>query len=94
MVQLLDDIKKLLEEHGAGELVDEVDVRLLQRLTIAEFFSLLDQFEKAADEPMLALRYVLRRVQQEHESYERECMRSDAELEPWPGSRWIRIARR
>nr|MCU0254217.1 thioester reductase domain-containing protein [Acidobacteriota bacterium] len=80
-VQLLDDIKKLLEEHGAGSLVNEADVRLLQRLTVAEFFSLLEQFEKAADEPLLALRYVLRRVQKEHEDYERECMRSDAELD-------------
>ncbi len=80
-VQLLEDIKKLLEEHGAGALVSEVDVRLLQRLTIAEFFSLIDQFEKAADEPLIALRHVLKRIQKEHEDYEHECMRSDAELE-------------
>jgi thioester reductase-like protein len=82
MVRLIEDIKVLLEEHGAGELVRHVDVKLLQRLTVAEFFSLLDQFEKAADEPIAALRYVLRKVQEEHESYERDCMRSDAELEP------------
>ena len=82
MVQLLNDIKRLLEEHGAGALVNEVDIRLLQRLTIAEFFSLLEQFEKTADEPLAALKYVLRRIQKEHESYERECMRADAELEP------------
>ncbi len=80
MVELLADIKDLLEEHGAGSLVKDVDVRLLQRLTIAEFFSLLDQFEKASGEPIMALRHVLRRVQQEHQSYERDCMRSDAEL--------------
>ena len=55
-------------------------MRLLQRLTIAEFFSLVDQFEKATDEPIAALRYVLKRIQQEHASYERDCMRSDAEL--------------
>jgi thioester reductase-like protein len=82
MVQLLNDIKRLLEEHGAGALVNEVDIRLLQRLTIAEFFSLLDQFEKTADEPLAALKYVLRRIQKEHESYERDCMRADAKLEP------------
>jgi thioester reductase-like protein len=80
MVEILEDIKELLEEHGAGELVAEVDVRLLQRLTIAEFFSLVDQFEKAADEPIAALRYVLRRIRSEHASYEADCMRSDAEL--------------
>ena len=84
MVQLLNDIKRLLEEHGARALVNEVDIRLLQRLTIAEFFALLDQFEKTADEPLAALKYVLRRIQKEHESYERECMRADAELEPLP----------
>jgi acyl-CoA synthetase (AMP-forming)/AMP-acid ligase II len=61
-VELLADIKDLLEEHGAGALANDVDVRLLQRLTIAEFFALLDQFEKAADEPIAALRYVLKRV--------------------------------
>jgi len=80
MVEILEDIKTLLEEHGAGELVNEVDVRLLQRLTIAEFFSLVDQFEKASDEPIAALRVVLRRIQSEHASYEEDCMRSDAEL--------------
>jgi len=79
-VELLADIKELLVEHGAGSLVDQVDVRLLQRLTIAEFFALLDQFEKASDEPIAALRYVLKRVSQAHQNYERECMRRDAEL--------------
>jgi hypothetical protein len=41
---------------------------------------LLDQFERASDEPIMALRRVLRRVAEEHASYERECMRSDASL--------------
>ncbi|MBP1602994.1 MAG: AMP-binding enzyme [Acidobacteria bacterium] len=80
LVRLLEDIKVLLEEHGAGSLVKDVDVRLLQRLTVAEFFSLLDQFENSTGEPIMALRYVLRRIQEEHEGYEKECMRSDAEL--------------
>jgi thioester reductase-like protein len=81
MVEILEDIKQLLEEHGAGALVGEVDVRLLQRLTIAEFFALVDQFEAATEEPIAALRFVLQRIQQEHATYERDCMRSDAELD-------------
>jgi len=80
MVEILEDIKKLLEEHGAGALVHEVDVRLLQRLTIAEFFSLVDRFGAAGDEPLAALRWVLSRIRDEHESYESHCMRSDAAL--------------
>ncbi len=92
LVRLLADIQQLLEDHGAGALVKDVDVRLLQRLTVAEFFSLVDQFEKSSGEPILALRHVLRRIQEEHEDYERECMKSDAELaapqiEVQPGSR-------
>jgi thioester reductase-like protein len=83
-VELLADIKELFEEQGAGSLVEDVDVRLLQGLTIAEFFALLDQFEQASDEPIAALRRVLQRVAQEHASYERECMRSDASLPVGP----------
>ncbi|HEX6852011.1 MAG TPA: thioester reductase domain-containing protein [Candidatus Polarisedimenticolaceae bacterium] len=84
MVRLIEDIKGLLEEHGAGELVRHVDVKLLQRLTIQEFFALIDQFERSSASPVAALRYVLLKVQQEHEEYERECMRSDAALERLP----------
>ncbi len=80
MVQLLEDLKVLLEEHGAGALVEEVDLRLMQRLTVAEFFSMVDEFEKKAAEPLRALRFVLKRVQKENDEYERDCMRSDAEL--------------
>ena len=80
MVEILEDIKKLLVEHGAGALVDEVDVRLLQRLTIAEFFSLVDRFEREATEPIAALQDVIRTMKQEHARYETDCMRLDAEL--------------
>jgi hypothetical protein len=85
MVLLIEDIKELLEEHGAAELVDEVDVKLLQRLTIAELFSLLDRLEAASDQSIVALSYALRRIRQEHVTCERERMRSDAELEPLSG---------
>lgn len=82
MVRLIEDIKDLLVDHGVGELVRHVDVKLLQRLSIAQFFSFIDQFEKAADEPVVALRHVLKKIQDEHEVYERDCMRQDAVLEP------------
>jgi len=84
MVEILEDIKQLLTEHGAGELVDEVDVRLLQRLTIAEFFALVDRFEASAGEPMAALREAVRSIREEHASFESACMRSDASSAP-PG---------
>ncbi len=82
LVMIIEGIEQLIEEHGATDLVDEVNVRLVQRLTVAEFFLLLDQFEKVSDEPVAALRYVLKRVKKEHESYEWDCMRTHAQLEP------------
>jgi thioester reductase-like protein len=81
LVTMVLDIEQLLEKRGAADLIHEVDARLLQHLTVAKLFSLLDQFEETSDELIAALRSVLRRVKQDHESHERECMEADAELE-------------
>jgi thioester reductase-like protein len=81
LVQLLEDIRQLFEEAGVGSLVDEVDVRLLQRMTVAEFFSILDRFEATPGELTGELRELLRRVQAEHAAYERDCMTADAKLD-------------
>jgi thioester reductase-like protein len=80
MVELIAGVKRLFEEHGAGSLVDAVDARLLQRLTVAEFFGMLDQLERAADRPVASLRALLSRIAEEQNAYERDCMRGDAEL--------------
>lgn len=82
LVMLLEDFNQLMKEHGVSELAEEMDLRLLQRLTVADFFSLLDQLENLSAGLPLTLRYLLKRVGQEHESFELDCMRSDAELGP------------
>jgi len=82
-VEIIAGIKGLIEAHGHADLVEAVDARLLQRLTIAEFFSLLDRFDDAPDRSVATLLRVLGRVQREHERHERACMRSDAKLEPF-----------
>ena len=80
MVALIGDIKDLLVEHGAGELADEVDVRLLQKLTITQFFGLLDEAERDPEKPLDTLRELLRILREEHEVHESECMRADSQL--------------
>jgi len=80
LVNLIEDIKDLMVEHGAGSLVTEVDIRLFQKLTVAQFFGLLDQFEKGPEEPLPALANLLRLVHEEFDAHERECMRADAQL--------------
>ncbi|UCG14951.1 MAG: thioester reductase domain-containing protein [Deltaproteobacteria bacterium] len=80
MAMLLLEIEQMLEEHGITDLVNVIDGRLLQRLTVAELFSLLNQFEKGSDAPIADLKNVLQQLKQENEDYEADCMRRDANL--------------
>jgi len=81
MVELLLEIEQLLEKHGTFELVQEIDGRFLQQLTVAEFFSLINQLEKGPGEAMVALQVVLKKLKQENGEHEEDRMRRDAKLE-------------
>jgi thioester reductase-like protein len=74
------DLQALLEEHGAGELAEEVNTRLLQRLTVAEFFRLMRQFGEGSEQPLEALRQALDQISAEYEAHETAQMRADARL--------------
>ncbi len=80
LAELRGDLRVLLAEHGAGELADEVNTRLLQRLTVAEFFGLVRQFGEGAGLPLQALRRALEQASAEYEEYETAQMRADARL--------------
>lgn len=80
LAELRADLQALLEEHGAGELAEEVNTRLLQRLTVAEFFRLMRQFGDRSGQPVDALRRALDQLSAEYEAQETEQMRADARL--------------
>jgi thioester reductase-like protein len=80
LAELRADLQALLEEHGAGELAEEVNTRLIQRLTIAEFFGLVRQFGDGSGQPLQALRQALDQISAEYEAYETTQMRADARL--------------
>jgi thioester reductase-like protein len=80
LAELRADLQALLEEHGAGELADEVNTRLLQRLTVAEFFGLMRQFGDGSGQPLDALRHALDQISAEYEASEATQMRADARL--------------
>jgi thioester reductase-like protein len=80
LAELRGDLQALLEEHGAGELVDDVNTRLLQRLTVAEFFRLMRQFGEGSGQPVRAMRQALDQISAEYEEYEAAQMRADAQL--------------
>ena len=68
LAELRSDLQALLEEHGAGELAEEVNTRLLQRLTVAEFFRLMRQFGEGSGQPLEALRQALDQISAEYEA--------------------------
>jgi thioester reductase-like protein len=80
LAELRVDLQALLEEHGAGELAEEVNTRLLQRLTVAEFFALMRQFGEGSGQPLDALRRALDQISAEYETREATQMRADAQL--------------
>ncbi len=80
LAELRADLQALLEEHGAGELAQDVNTRLLQRLTVAEFFKLMRQFGEGTGQPLDALRRALDQISAEYEAHETAQMRADARL--------------
>ncbi|HEY1839349.1 MAG TPA: thioester reductase domain-containing protein [Mycobacterium sp.] len=80
LAELRTDLQALLEENGAGELAEDVNTRLLQRLTVAEFFRLMRQFGEGSGQPLDALRQSLAEISAEYEEYETTKMRTDAAL--------------
>lgn len=80
LAELRTDLQALLEDHGAGELADEVNTRLLQRLTVAEFFDLTARFADGAGRPIDTLRRALDDLSAEYEAREAAQMRADAGL--------------
>jgi thioester reductase-like protein len=80
LVMLLEGIELLLKDHGAADLANQVDVWLIQQLTVAEFFTLLDRLETASAGGDAAMRPFLERLKLDRESSERDSMRSDAQL--------------
>ena len=80
LAELRTDLQALLEAHGAGELAEAVNTRLLQRLTVAEFFRLIQQFGDGSGQPLNVLRQALAQISAEYEAYETRQMRADAQL--------------
>jgi thioester reductase-like protein len=81
LVEFLLDVNHLLQDCGASDLVDTVDIQFLQGLTVSEFFSLLDKFDRVPDQAIATLGQCLKRARHEYETRVRNCMQSDAVLE-------------
>ena len=80
LVGFMHELKELLKDKGAELLARQVDIGLVQRVSVAELFSLADQLESAPEEALLHLRTYLAAFREEQNALEMQMMRDDTKL--------------
>ena len=80
LVVFMHEIKELLKDKGADVLARQVDVGLIQRVSVAELFRLAEQLERAPEEALVPLRHYLAAFRDEQRAAEQRMMSSDAKL--------------
>lgn len=80
LVVFMHELKELLKEKGAEMLARQVDIGVVQRVSVAELFGLAEQLERAPEEALLHLRNALTAFREEQRSAEMELMNKDRKL--------------
>ena len=80
LVVFMHEIKELLKDRGAEVLARQVDIGVIQRVSVAELFQLAEQLERAPEEALLALRHSLAAFREEQNAAEKQMMSDDRKL--------------
>ena len=80
LVVFMHEIKELLKDKGADMLARQVDIGLVQRVSVAELFRLAEQLERAPEEALVPLRHSLAAFREEQRAAEQRMMSSDRKL--------------
>src|SRR5580692_8468301 len=80
LVVFMHELKELLKDKGAGMLARQVDIGVIQRVSVADLFQLAEQLEHAPEEALIQLRHSLAAFREEQSAAEREMMRNDRKL--------------
>ncbi len=80
LVVFLHELKELLETRGAKVLSEQVDFRLIQRVSIADLFRLIEHFEQAPEVAINHFRHLLAAAREQHRAEERTMMVNDRPL--------------
>jgi len=80
LVGFMHELKELLKDKGAELLARQVDIGLVQRVSVAELFGLADQLQSAPEEALLHLRTFLAAFREEQNALEMQMMREDTKL--------------
>jgi len=80
LVVFMHELKELLKDKGAEMLARQVDIGVIQRVSVAELFGLAAQLEQAPEEALIQLRHSLAAFREEQRAAEKEMMTKDRTL--------------
>jgi len=80
LVGFMHELQELLKDKGAELLARQVDIALVQRVSVAELFGLAEQLESAPEQALLHLRTFLADFREEQNRLEMQMMRGDTKL--------------
>ena len=88
LVLLMHEFSELLAKRGARDLAEKVDIRLVQQMSIAELFRLVNRFDEAPETAVAQVRLALSTLDETRQSEEDALMSADRRLafEPSPDS--------
>jgi thioester reductase-like protein len=80
LVVFMHELKELLKDKGAEMLARQVDISVIQRVSVADLFRLAEQLESAPEEALSALRDSLAAFREEQRAAEKQMMIDDRKL--------------
>jgi aryl carrier-like protein len=80
LVVFMHELKELLKDKGAEMLARQVDIGVIQRVSVAELFQLAEQLERAPEEALVVLRHSLAAFREEQRAAEKQMMSNDRKL--------------
>src|SRR5271155_4771788 len=80
LVVFMHELKELLKDKGAEMLARQVDIGVIQRVSVAELFQLAEQLESAPKEALEMLRHSLAAFREEQRAAEKQMMSDDRKL--------------
>jgi thioester reductase-like protein len=80
LVVFMHELKELLKDKGAEMLARQVDIGVIQRVSVAELFQLAEQLERAPEEALEMLRHSLAAFREEQHAAEKQMMSDDRKL--------------
>jgi thioester reductase-like protein len=80
LVVFMHELKELLKDKGAEMLARQVDIGVIQRVSVADLFQLAEQLESAPEEALETLRHALTAFREEQRATEKQMMSDDTKL--------------